>query len=546
MFASTSGCRIPRRRGDKPTSLNSTKLKQKQEICSTRDPFHDLGNGGGGGSIVNLSSSSSVSSIEAPRGCLRFFLNPSSKPSNRKNSNHQHRRPVKLKSVSSGKTPSSRVSEKTVGVQGKSGRVSSLKSVGVGVSKLKSGSGGCNGGRADSNSNSNSTPLRTAGDDSNSNSNSNSNSTPLTDVKDGSSLKSNSNTKTPPLHSTVSPEIQQCQSSVISTAKKSVTTTPVCYGAGHLLSGVTDKRKCRPRGLLVVGEDIVVDKFDIDDVSPSTLPVKASMHWLNSPGTKEEARNRRVVNDSPPALPCNGGASSDMSEENTRRMAACSSEFGGFQAANASSDMDISPPPQEKLVVRSPLSMEMNVVQTPESESSSRVRNIVTRWSNENGTKGWGSELDSVDRHLQKLSTSSPSSFRSDPGDLLQFQKAMDIRDDAQLSTSTLDDVSGSEVGISWRDGLVSRIFELDELDCCRCLSDEEVEIDSNNVDLREKIELRNDPDEELGLDGNGEDDVSCLPAAAESMAISSDGGALFQSDDSDWTQCYKNQLFKI
>ncbi|CAN1182647.1 hypothetical protein LINPERHAP2_LOCUS36093 [Linum perenne] len=419
------------------------------------DPFHDLSNGGGG-SIVNLSSSSLVSSIEAPRGCLEFFLNPSSKPFNRKNSNH-HRRPVKLKSISSAKTPNSRVSEC------------------VCVSKLKSGSIGCNGVRSDSNSNSDS---RTAGDDLNS--------TPVCNGKDGSSLKSNSessNTKTPPLHSAVSPEIQQCQSSVISTAKS--VTTPVCYGAGHLLSGVTDKRKCRLRGLLVVGEDIVVDKFDIDDVSPSTLPVKASMHWLNSPGYKEEARNHHVVNDSPPALPCNGvGASSYMSEENTRRIA-CSSEFGGFPAANASSDMDISPPPQ---LVRSPLSMEMNVVQTPGSESSSRVRNIVTRWSNENGTKGWGSELDSVDRHLQKLSTSSSSSFRSDPGDLLQYQQAMDIRD-AQLSTSTLDDVSRSEVGISWRDGLVSRIFELDELYCCRCLFDEEVEIDSNNVDLRE-VEL--------------------------------------------------------
>ncbi|CAN0922930.1 hypothetical protein LINGRAHAP2_LOCUS33304 [Linum grandiflorum] len=544
LFPSASRCRIPQKEDKLPTSFSSTKSKQQkqtqkqrdeQEICSSsRDPFEDLSNGGGSITlnVASSNASSSVSSIEAPRGCLRFFLNHSSKPtsnnSNRRKNNNQNQnqnhRPVKLKpSISSAKTPNSAPSSRPTsegirkGNAKPSSRVSTLKkSVGTRVSKIKSGSGDA--GKSDLNS----TPLRSTGDVSGLN---------VAGIggvvlgDSSSKLKSNSessNTKTPPLHSTVSPEIQ----SVMSTAKSVTTITPVCYAAGHLLSGVTDKRKCRPRGLLVVGEDMVVDKFDIDDhdsgddvnntaidLSPSALPVKASMHWLHSPDN-----------------------SSDVSPE-----------FGGFVvAANRSSDMDISP-----LEDSYPLSMDLlssvNVVQTPESDSSFRVRDITT--------KGWGSELDSVDRHLQKL-----FSTPSDPVDLLQLQKSIDIRD-SQLSTST----SRSEVRISWRDGLVSRIFELDELDCCRCLSDEEGDMEKEENDSKtahleshqthKQDELRNDktpnaridtPDGKHCLDGNVKDDeLPCLPAA-ESMAISSDGGALFQSDDSDWTQCYKNQLFKV
>ncbi|XP_016177547.1 cell wall protein RBR3 isoform X2 [Arachis ipaensis] len=103
--------------------------------------------------------------------------------------------------------------------------------------------------------------------------------------------------RTPPINNSVSPEIQ-CGSSLVST------TTPACYGAGYLVSGVTDKRKCRPRGILTVEENYsgfdktAADSFDdggekkvtdvSDNVSPSLLPLPAEalVHWLSSPRNK--------------------------------------------------------------------------------------------------------------------------------------------------------------------------------------------------------------------------------------------------------------------
>ncbi|GAB4825678.1 hypothetical protein Ancab_008551 [Ancistrocladus abbreviatus] len=48
---------------------------------------------------------------------------------------------------------------------------------------------------------------------------------------------------TPPVEASVSPEMQ-CGSSTM------VSKTPACYGAGHVVFGVTDKRECQPRGVL--------------------------------------------------------------------------------------------------------------------------------------------------------------------------------------------------------------------------------------------------------------------------------------------------------
>ncbi|CAN0892648.1 hypothetical protein LINGRAHAP2_LOCUS17675 [Linum grandiflorum] len=252
-FRSTSG----RREIKKPTSTNSTKSKskQKQEQESSRIPVED-----------HLSKC-----CPRGRGYLRFFLDPSSPKPTSNQSNSRKNPPANLKKPisSAPKTPISTPnpqSKRTVIRRGNaakpSSRVSALKSV------------GCDRARSASNSNLdlNSTPggvsglnVAEIGKD---------HSSSL--IKSSNSESSGSNSKTPPLHSTVSPE-----------EMKSVkVTTPVCYAAGHIFSGTPDKRKCRPRGLLVVGEDIVVDKFDID-LSPSAFPIKASMHWLHSPGNKE-------------------------------------------------------------------------------------------------------------------------------------------------------------------------------------------------------------------------------------------------------------------
>jgi hypothetical protein len=111
-----------------------------------------------------------------------------------------------------------------------------------------------------------------------------------------------SNSKTPPIHNSLSPEIQSGSSLITATP-------PACYGAGYIVSGVTDKRKCRPRGILTVEEnysgsaktvaDIIIDDDDDDEKtqdvvvkedSPSLLPLptEALVHWISSPRSKRE------------------------------------------------------------------------------------------------------------------------------------------------------------------------------------------------------------------------------------------------------------------
>ncbi|CAL0299853.1 unnamed protein product [Lupinus luteus] len=114
--------------------------------------------------------------------------------------------------------------------------------------------------------------------------------------------------RTPPIHSSVSPEIQG-GSSLVST------TTPACYGAGYVVSGVTDKRKCRPRGILTVEDKysgfdkMGASSFDDDEkkmtgvnnhVSPSLLPSpsEALVLWLSSPrnkGKKVLSRKSEII-----------------------------------------------------------------------------------------------------------------------------------------------------------------------------------------------------------------------------------------------------------
>lgn len=98
--------------------------------------------------------------------------------------------------------------------------------------------------------------------------------------------------KTPPIKTSVSPEIQ-CN---VFSATSASAVTP-CYSAGHVLSGVSDKRKCRPIGILTVEHlpdasldyEIankksciigMLDEQKVDSLVP--LPAEASMHWLLS------------------------------------------------------------------------------------------------------------------------------------------------------------------------------------------------------------------------------------------------------------------------
>lgn len=662
-----------------PTSLVKSAQRSKQ---SPRNPLQDLNRI----SSSSNSSDSSTVSAEAPRGCLRFFLSHSSSssktPSHRpkylsktpnlvpsapplkqpkakenlsKGNNGDHtkkltsekaqkfkKNPPCLYQWQSGKKSGSKIGQKSKpssvlnshsnflprlpsaseeserqeyrlkGINDKAGECSQLKSCFsettlTPLSKKATGSG--------------------------------------LDVVDDGDIEENSNrslSKTPPIQNSISPEIQ-CGSSLVST------TTPACYGAGYVLSGVTDKRKCKPRGILIVEENnasfnkMDVDSFDVDDdekeilgldnnVNASLLPLpsEASMHWLCSPhnnGNKditeksengssqvqELAESTTLGSISSPS--CSHRDSLDISDSIElssagyciRRKVATSISAGGLPEFQGFSDSLFSPflpiffspnaTPSCKagslekgkdcqynlIEENSPLSLNSlssgNVIQTPQSDSSSEVR-VGLSWVHGDYPKEDNSNLnlDSVNEvnlsarlFSMPFDDSANSSFRfdcptvpSDSIDLSKLPKFLDAQD-PWLSSSTIETTSQSQVRISWREGLMSQLYEMDEFDCCKCLSDEEDlanDCDSHELGIHHGPQVNEvDCDKNLNIDvkTTGTDDkeprigelgreifpglVSC--SVAES--ISTDGSGLVVSrDDSDWTLCYKNKLFDV
>ncbi|GMI77444.1 hypothetical protein like AT2G43990 [Hibiscus trionum] len=441
---------------------------------------------------------------------------------------------------------------------------------------------------------------------------------------DEKSNTSSGNTKTPPLQASFSPEIQ---------STGTMATTPACYSAGHLISGVIDKRKCRARGVLAVAQsgrtdnDISSDDsknigFEEDyeagfenklSVSMLPSPAEASMHWLLSPcreTDKNDIENsasshallgvhKTRLSPSSPLLDlgfsfdwCNfSNDKSDGTNSGTGKRGRgtnsmlISTQGPQFQPSSdclsvcaplVSSSPNVTPfsravplKEEEKCCYdvdrrNSPLSADTlgseNVMQTPNSDSSIErpVRRLCSSLK-DHKRHHHHSELLSMAGDLRMESLSPEShvsiwdttglsikfdhlSLPSDSMYLSQFQKKMD---DQYLwtSNSTFEDVSESEMRISWREGLVSRIFEMDEFDRCRCLSDEEEDLNLNDQSLEINVDTGNVPTSRDGNESKGKLHSPLQCSYAES--ISTDGGGLAQSTDSDWNLCYKNSLFQ-
>ncbi|KAL5718057.1 hypothetical protein ACHQM5_010996 [Ranunculus cassubicifolius] len=402
---------------------------------------------------------------------------------------------------------------------------------------------------------------------------------------------------TPPVEASISPEIQ-CGSSFISDKS-------ACFGAGHILSGVTDKRKCRPRGVLAVegGNELRLFKdgssvdddgflgfFDDSRASLVPAPIEASMHWLSPPCKEENDRRESIQNggtpfNSPSSALHKHGFASYTSGDSTCDTTSTTRGTGfvtptaqlNFEALLGSEDM-MSKGENEYRFELSPGKISPNngkdslgsgnVICTPRSDSS---LDDGSSWYNH--AKGSMFEYDYSSNFYStpSLSPKKQTSFY-DPADVLplpgfSFQfthhntQPSHSRDrdplqktssDPQLgfSGSSFGNSSQSQIRISWRDGLVSRILEMDDLDCCRLLSDEEDDIsgkaDKNAV--QDPILINNVmPDELVSKipEVNEHFDVQILEdskSCAES--ISTDGGELTNSRDSDWNQCYKNHLF--
>ncbi|CAA0838711.1 Unknown protein [Striga hermonthica] len=226
--------------------------------------------------------------------------------------------------------------------------------------------------------------------------------------------------KTPPVEASLSPEIQSQSRSKIPVLN-SESMTPVCYGAGHLISGVTDRRKCRRRGSLKGGfekANLFHEEGDsIEGSRNSPIPViaEASVRWVLSPCDEENEDFDHV----------SGEKASDLMCPN----------IGDYSALSISSFSD------------------GNIIRTPDSDMG----------------------LDEDVRLVQsKIGIVAESLNIVDKWDPTLFQDNADNSvSSSWVSSTALDNLSLSQMIISWRDEQVSKN---DEFDCCCLLSDEETD----------------------------------------------------------------------
>ncbi|KAI6699016.1 hypothetical protein NL676_019135 [Syzygium grande] len=522
-------------------------------------------------SSSSCSSSSTAASIEAPRGCLRFFLSHSSSTKNgpgrtcaairtpksaparpakpdlrrdraAKMANLEVPRAVKqpklkrnppcLYQWQSAKTAASRNGKKcgSSSVSEADGNVAAefpSRSEALKRERVELDSAG--------NGHATSTPInkRSGGVE-----------TPCASDGNVEENSSNSKVKTPPIQASVSPEIQ----------------------GG---SGVADRRKCRPRGILSVRENesefsVSVSHGNDDDsgvadkpsISPVPLLCEASVHWLLSPCNEEDEEQKDYSENescpferfeeegsalcsltspsSGPVFSSDAGNKSNMTCTTTgtdgsgrgRDPEVASSrgllEFDGFlQPSQCNGDVysptevtpiwkDFSSKEEMKLSydvdrLDDPLTADSlgsgNVIRTPNSDSSSDGYFRLLWVDAQHGGKD---QIDSeIDLLAQSFSnaTLSPDYSRStwdstnlnfqldclamasNSIDLAQVQNVLDSKV-YWASNSSIDNLSQSNLRISWRDGLVNRIFEMDENDFCKCLSDDE-DATGSHIDLK-------------------------------------------------------------
>ena len=457
----------------------------------------------------------------------------------------------------------------------------------------------------------------------------------LEDVRVFRDVEENPNSmdsRTPPIHDSLSPEIQ-CGSSLVPK-----TATPACYGAGYVVSGVVDKRKCRPRGILTVeknysGSDkIAANSFDDDDddarkkvmdtndhASPSLLPLptEAVVHWLSSPCNKGKkilskefenglnqsqglAESTTLASSTSPSSSSktfwNVSDSSDLSGGANGIMRKISSSISpnGLAEFQVPSDYILSPShssllfsPNPTPICRagssgkgktdqynlidenSPFSLNSfgsgNVIQTPQSDSSSVLHVGLSLAHADNRKEDISNPgLNSSSKILLSenllLNSSMPledsvnSSFQFDfltmPCESIDLSKRPNFLEgqDPWLSSSTIENASQSQMRISWREGLMSQLYELDEFDCCRCLSDErEIANESGtnrfsgpqvNIEINDGKKLNSDvgitetEDTEQEIDGLSKEKIPALISCSGAESISTDGGSLVAPGD--------------
>ncbi|KAJ1275150.1 hypothetical protein BS78_05G114100 [Paspalum vaginatum] len=456
----------------------------------------------------------------------------------------------------------------------------------------------------------------------------------LTPEKKADSGATPSTGATPPVHASISPEVAAACGSA----------TPACFAAGHhVVPGVGDRRKCRPRGILAIAGEQGMASED-----PDAEPSRASIRWLSSPsagacstkcGAEEEEEEASVNWLVSPRDEAGAGGLLIGDEIFVPR---CSSEdafwrFSPDGAGLLGGLLDFGTPASEVSgATPSSSSGFLPVQKTPSSgdsispfslivkrasQSSARLRTMCAQqglgsshrygsaadptpvsgesWpeSVSNGTRSGlartGSRpmrmMDPVVECLEMMALSprpgddgngalpAPlpelsfqftgalmplesvdlTSFKRSPRDIELKAKETSFRKPAMVETR-----------ISWREGLVSRMFDIGDLDCCKWLSDDE---DAPLLSLTDEAVRDDDTNSSPGngsclreggsqheAGGFGSVEFSCVAdepkndsskpspnpvSVAESMRA--EGFELVSSDDSDWTLFYKNDLFE-
>ncbi|XP_068666989.1 uncharacterized protein [Aristolochia californica] len=300
-------------------------------------------------------------------------------------------------------------------------------------------------------------------------------------------------------------------------------------------------------------------------------PTKTSVNWVLSPSVDEQTGIRG--NGSPqdkglmgPAIFIREASQCDLDLHRT------STTTSAITAANKSCLSEVRGYRYNR-VEDSPYSAEswgsQNVICTPGSGSHSE-KHIAFSWMSMEDYLDHDIELRSMVEALKTVSSSTQSlHVTCDTSKALlvpdlSFQLSYpatpsNSTDGTHLQRTNFD--KASAVRISCREGLVSRIFEMDELDCWQSEDDDYDLLKADfhlgiSPDLRSSSLTENDLQLTNGF-GSPEyvddqrRDGKCklrvpleLPGCAES--ISTNGGGLVSSGDSDWTMCYKNQLFEM
>lgn len=462
---------------------------------------------------------------------------------------------------------------------------------------------------------------------------------------------------TPPIQASISPEVP---------AGSSVAPTPACFAAGHVIAGVHDRRKCRPRGILTVGEgppEVTRNPVCRDSSTPPPI-AGASIHWLSSPSENVnsglissfssssrvhlshcnaeasanwlrppcEVRAEGVLENallSPKTSTLGNKCSPDLRNWNIspansnhpmespqlggllclnspvlettpssgygfRRTPSTGSSISPFsmilESVAASSKCILPKPYQERghcygsALGTSPFSgeswVEGNVCSTLSSYSSSRKGGFPA-FEMDSMVDLLGTANLSLNLKTNKVSDTLPSPGRSfqfgctvtplNSVDLIHFQQPSCNGTSAPKEACFQGQgLLRSETRISWRDGLVSRIFELGELDCSQWPSDDEDNVNCHGEDNAQSMfDLRFEPNISSSVlkDGNerhlasgfGSIEFACDETAVQksvaevppgpiscSESLSRQGVELVSSGDSNWTLFYENHLFEL